>query len=297
MSAARCGCPTRAGWTSRTAAPSPWTAGAALPTDLPLGYHRLVLDSGAGCPLIVTPDRLEVLPALRRRRAWGLAVQLYSTPSARSWGIGDLRRPAHARGMDGRRARGRLRADQPGARRGRRGAAQPLAVPAGQPPLRRPDLPADRGPAGVRRRPAGRPRRRRRPRCPAAGRAHRPCRARPGLGGQAGRAGPAAPGCPPPPERAAAYAAYREAQGAGARPLRHVVRALRAARRGLAATGRASCAIPPSQRWRTPPLPTPTASISTAGASGCWTSSWAPCRAPPARPAWASASCTTSRWA
>ncbi len=69
----------------------PVTAGAALPSELPLGYHRLVLDSGAGCPLIVTPARLEVLPALRRRRSWGLAVQLYSTPSAGSWGVGDLR--------------------------------------------------------------------------------------------------------------------------------------------------------------------------------------------------------------
>lgn len=65
-------------------------AGAPLPADIPLGYHRLVLDGGVACPLIVTPRRLEVPPALRRRRAWGLTVQLYSAPSTRSWGIGDL---------------------------------------------------------------------------------------------------------------------------------------------------------------------------------------------------------------
>ncbi|OBJ71911.1 4-alpha-glucanotransferase [Mycobacterium sp. 1274756.6] len=64
-----------------------------LPADLPLGYHRLRLRSGAEVAettLIVTPDRLELPERLGSRRGWGLAVQLYSVRSHRSWGVGDL---------------------------------------------------------------------------------------------------------------------------------------------------------------------------------------------------------------
>ena len=60
-----------------------------LPADLPIGYHRLHLQVGAsdiGTPLIVSPASLEP-PAGRQ---WGLATQLYSVRSQRSWGIGDL---------------------------------------------------------------------------------------------------------------------------------------------------------------------------------------------------------------
>ncbi|MDH2444231.1 4-alpha-glucanotransferase [Amnibacterium sp. CER49] len=56
--------------------------------DLPLGYHTLVATSGstvAEAALIVTPARLE-LP----ERGWGVAAQLYSVRSQRSWGVGDL---------------------------------------------------------------------------------------------------------------------------------------------------------------------------------------------------------------
>lgn len=64
-----------------------------LPTDLPLGYHRVHLRSG-GCEtstaLIVTPDWLGLPERLGNRRAWGLAVQLYSVRSRQSWGVGDL---------------------------------------------------------------------------------------------------------------------------------------------------------------------------------------------------------------
>jgi 4-alpha-glucanotransferase len=59
-----------------------------LPSDLPLGYHVLRADSDGtqtGCPLVVTPDRLPRAP-----RTWGLATQLYSVRSRRSWGVGDL---------------------------------------------------------------------------------------------------------------------------------------------------------------------------------------------------------------
>ncbi|OHU99112.1 4-alpha-glucanotransferase [Mycobacterium talmoniae] len=60
-----------------------------LPADLPPGYHRVHLRSGAdeaSTALIVSPRRLPRLG----RRAWGLATQLYSVRSRRSWGVGDL---------------------------------------------------------------------------------------------------------------------------------------------------------------------------------------------------------------
>jgi 4-alpha-glucanotransferase len=63
-----------------------------LPTDLPLGYHRVLLRSGdyqSSTALIVTPDWLG-LPETLASRAWGLATQLYSVRSANSWGVGDL---------------------------------------------------------------------------------------------------------------------------------------------------------------------------------------------------------------
>ncbi|WP_182354235.1 4-alpha-glucanotransferase [Flaviflexus huanghaiensis] len=64
-----------------------------LPGDIPLGYHMLhaVLEDGleAGCPFIMTPDRLDE-PKLETTRAWGVAAQLYSVRSSRSWGIGDF---------------------------------------------------------------------------------------------------------------------------------------------------------------------------------------------------------------
>ncbi|OBK78759.1 4-alpha-glucanotransferase [Mycobacterium sp. 1274761.0] len=64
-----------------------------LPRDLPLGYHRLHLQEGsteASTPLIVAPAKLELPPRLGAKRAWGLATQLYSVISEKSWGIGDL---------------------------------------------------------------------------------------------------------------------------------------------------------------------------------------------------------------
>ncbi|KUI38166.1 4-alpha-glucanotransferase [Mycobacterium sp. IS-1496] len=64
-----------------------------LPADLPLGYHRVHMRSGtleADAPLIVSPATLPVPPRLGARRSWGLATQLYSVRSQRSWGVGDL---------------------------------------------------------------------------------------------------------------------------------------------------------------------------------------------------------------
>jgi 4-alpha-glucanotransferase len=59
-----------------------------LPDDFPLGYHTLRLASGGERDLIVSPG-VCWLPA--GWRAWGWAVQLYSSRSRHSWGIGDLR--------------------------------------------------------------------------------------------------------------------------------------------------------------------------------------------------------------
>ena len=64
-----------------------------LPPDLPLGYHRLYLQAGSSessAPLIVVPAKLELPLRLGGKRIWGLAAQLYSVQSERSWGVGDL---------------------------------------------------------------------------------------------------------------------------------------------------------------------------------------------------------------
>ncbi|MET3922245.1 4-alpha-glucanotransferase [Arthrobacter sp. UYEF20] len=65
----------------------------AVPDDLPLGWHTLLADAAgtlAECALVVTPRRLRTTEALAGRRNWGLAAQLYSVRSSRSWGIGDF---------------------------------------------------------------------------------------------------------------------------------------------------------------------------------------------------------------
>jgi 4-alpha-glucanotransferase len=63
------------------------------PDDLPLGYHRLLARSGGAqvsSTLIVTPGRLGLPERVGERRVWGVATQLYSVRSERSWGVGDL---------------------------------------------------------------------------------------------------------------------------------------------------------------------------------------------------------------
>jgi 4-alpha-glucanotransferase len=65
----------------------------ALPDELPLGYHRVHVRSGAdeaSAALIVTPGWLGLPERLGARRIWGLATQLYSVRSRQSWGVGDL---------------------------------------------------------------------------------------------------------------------------------------------------------------------------------------------------------------
>ena len=72
-----------------------WLVGEAtfvLPTDLPLGYHRVHLRSGdheTSTPLIITPSWLGCRPP-RCPPVLGLATQLYSVRSKDSWGMGDL---------------------------------------------------------------------------------------------------------------------------------------------------------------------------------------------------------------
>jgi 4-alpha-glucanotransferase len=64
-----------------------------LPADLPAGYHRLHVTAGgrdADAALIVSPDAVKLPASLGGGRTWGVATQLYSVRSERSWGIGDL---------------------------------------------------------------------------------------------------------------------------------------------------------------------------------------------------------------
>jgi len=60
---------------------------------LPLGWHTVharTNDVEATATLVVTPARLTTADRLTDARRWGLAAQLYSVRSRRSWGIGDF---------------------------------------------------------------------------------------------------------------------------------------------------------------------------------------------------------------
>ncbi len=64
-----------------------------LPSDLPLGYHRIMCatdDGDAEAMLIVTPTHVGFPPGMRGNRVWGYATQLYSVTSRQSWGMGDF---------------------------------------------------------------------------------------------------------------------------------------------------------------------------------------------------------------
>ncbi|MGI8794876.1 MAG: 4-alpha-glucanotransferase [Acidimicrobiales bacterium] len=56
-------------------------------SNLPLGYHWLVLEDGRRIRLIVSPGRCHLPGSMS---GWGWAVHLYATRSHESWGIGDL---------------------------------------------------------------------------------------------------------------------------------------------------------------------------------------------------------------
>ena len=62
----------------------------AVPGDVPLGYHRLTVESDAQTAtahLVVTPGKC---PMPMKRPGFGWMVQLYAARSRQSWGIGDL---------------------------------------------------------------------------------------------------------------------------------------------------------------------------------------------------------------
>lgn len=64
-----------------------------MPGDLPLGYHTIVAttaDRRATATLVVSPNWLGLPRSMGSSRVWGHAVQLYSTRSHRSWGMGDF---------------------------------------------------------------------------------------------------------------------------------------------------------------------------------------------------------------
>ncbi len=75
-----------------------------LPADLPTGYHRVHAASEgteASCLLVVAPSWLGLPARLGTRPHWGLATQLYSVRSRRSWGVGDLTDLAELAGWAG----------------------------------------------------------------------------------------------------------------------------------------------------------------------------------------------------
>ncbi|MES9097100.1 4-alpha-glucanotransferase [Cutibacterium acnes] len=64
-----------------------------IPGDLPLGYHTIVAttaDHRATSTLVVSPNWLGLPRSMGSSRVWGHAVQLYSTRSRASWGMGDF---------------------------------------------------------------------------------------------------------------------------------------------------------------------------------------------------------------
>ena len=222
-----------------------------LPWNLPLGWHRMVahLDAEALDPasttstVVVTPHRLTLPEGLDDRRAVGVATQLYQVRSSESWGIGDLDDLARL-GTWASSQHGAdfvlvnpLHAAEPVAPDGA------LAVPADEPPVPQPPLPAGRGRPGG---PAARPGRRRAARGAGGARA----------GAQRGRRDR--------PRRVLGAEARRPRPG----PLRRAHR-----RAGPTHTGaswswraRASWPTPPGARW-----PRPTGCRSTGGRPSCAT--------------------------
>lgn len=62
-------------------------------TDLPLGYHEVVVTSSEGTTtgaVVVTPRFLGFPRSMHGKRVWGFATQLYSVRSRKSWALGDL---------------------------------------------------------------------------------------------------------------------------------------------------------------------------------------------------------------
>jgi 4-alpha-glucanotransferase len=84
----------RSGWVTVDANSNVERFSMALPSGLPLGYHRLEIEAdgiNACADLIVAPDRCYLPAELGPgSRSWGLSCQLYGLRSERNWGIGDF---------------------------------------------------------------------------------------------------------------------------------------------------------------------------------------------------------------
>lgn len=65
-----------------------------LPTDLPLGYHKLNFSTSTDAgsmSLIIAPQNCYQPSALERKeRLWGTFIQLYTLKSEHNWGVGDF---------------------------------------------------------------------------------------------------------------------------------------------------------------------------------------------------------------
>lgn len=69
-----------------------------LPEDLPLGWHRIELQSDdrrAECQLIITPERLSTTDRYLAEPTSGVMAQIYSVRSKESWGMGDFHDLGH----------------------------------------------------------------------------------------------------------------------------------------------------------------------------------------------------------
>ena len=88
-----------------------WAFRLALPSDLPVGYHRVaMLESGAILGeglLVIAPERCYIPGAIAEGgRVWGTAVQLYGLRSNRNAGIGDFTDLRHCAEIWGERGAG-----------------------------------------------------------------------------------------------------------------------------------------------------------------------------------------------
>ncbi len=105
---------------------------------------------GAGGPARRPGSSPAAIPRLPDQRSWGFTVQLYSVRSRQSWGHGDLHDLADLTAWSaGATGRG-LRAGQPAARGRAAAPGQPVTLPAGDPDVHQPAVPAGRGHPGVR---------------------------------------------------------------------------------------------------------------------------------------------------
>ena len=113
-----------------------------------ISLHAESAASAAEAALVVTPGAAHHAPSLEQRRGWGLATQLYSVRSKRSWGIGDFADLADLAALGRERGR-RLRPGQSPARGRARAAGAALAVLAVHAAVLQPAVPPGGGIPGT----------------------------------------------------------------------------------------------------------------------------------------------------